>query len=71
MLFFRSEEAIDRWCAHSNVARGETLTIEQVWLLSQHWYGNRLSPDYHGRTATEVEAIFEQVGLTSQFWRMA
>jgi len=50
------------------MARGETLTLETVWALSQHWYHNRLSPDFHGRTAAEVQAVFQAVGLTGPFW---
>lgn len=58
------------WCTTQNVARGEVLSIAQLWALSQAWYHNRLSPDYHGRTAAEVEVIFRQHGLTSEFWRI-
>jgi hypothetical protein len=42
-----------------------------LWDLSQRWYHNRLSVDYHGRTAAEVAAIFKAMGLTSDFWRLA
>jgi hypothetical protein len=38
-------------------------------MLAQQWYHNRLALDYHGRTAAEAEAIFDQVGLKSPFWR--
>jgi hypothetical protein len=44
------------------------LTLDLVWALSQAWYGNRLSPDYHGRTPEQVRAIFEGLGLNSPFW---
>ena len=27
------------------------------------WYGNRLSPDYRGRTAEEIREIFGHFGL--------
>jgi len=39
----------------------------QVLELSKLWYPP-LAPDYHGRTAEQVAAIFQQVGLTSAFW---
>ena len=45
------------------------MSLGQLWELSQIWYHNRLSPDYHGRTAADVEAIFESLGLTSTFWQ--
>ena len=53
----------------NGVARGEVMSLGQLWELSQIWYHNRLSPDYHGRTAADVEAIFESLGLTSTFWQ--
>jgi hypothetical protein len=70
-LFFRSEEAVNRWCAQKGQSRGEVLSIETLWALSQQWYHNRLSAEYHGRTAAEVQAIFQQLGLTSDFWQYA
>jgi hypothetical protein len=36
--------------------------------LSKLWYHNRLSPDFHGRTADQMAAIFRQAGLTAKFW---
>lgn len=48
---------------------GELLAYEQVWELSQRWYGDRLAPDYAGRSAQEAQAIFAQLGLKTEFWR--
>jgi hypothetical protein len=62
---------IEGWCAARNEARGETLSIAQLWELSKLWYHNRLSPDYHGRTAAQVGEIFKQLGLTAAFWLAA
>ncbi len=68
MLLFRSEEWIDKWCQRYNLARGEVLTLNQIWELSKPWYHNRLSLDYHGRGTQQVAEIFKQAGLTSAFW---
>ncbi len=70
MLLFQSEEAIDRWCQETGEPRGEALSLQRVWELSQLWYGNRMDPAFRGRTAEQVAAIFSQVGLTSDFWRV-
>lgn len=70
MLLFRSEEWVERWCKRNQLGRGEILRLDQVWELSQLWYQERMSSDYHGRTAEQAEGIFEQAGLTSSFWRM-
>jgi hypothetical protein len=69
MLFFRSEEALNEWLASNHAERGAVLSIPQLWNLSQRWYANRMSPDYHGRTLEQVLQIFKEVGLTSAFWQ--
>ncbi len=71
MLFFRSEELLEEWLAAQRAPRGATLALPKLWDLSQHWYHDRLSPDYHGRTAEQVEVIFSEAGLTSEFWKAA
>jgi|GEM_PF-1027231 len=63
MLFFRSEEDVRQWCAARNVAMGETLSLEQLWTLSQAWYGNRLAREFHGQSREEAEGIFREVGV--------
>jgi Alkylmercury lyase len=69
MLFFRSEESLTEWLASNKTERGTVLSIPQLWDLSQRWYQNRMSPDYHGRSVEQVQEIFKQVGLTSEFWQ--
>jgi len=69
MLLFRSEDEIDAWCAARTEPRGETLSLDIVWALSQAWYGNRISPSYRGRTQEEARRVFAEVGLTSPFWQ--
>jgi hypothetical protein len=68
MLLFRSEGNIDHWCKTTQMPRGELLSIEQVWRLSQAWYADRLSDSYQGRTAAQAEAIFRALGLEGPFW---
>ncbi|MBP7689535.1 MAG: hypothetical protein KA765_16585 [Thermoflexales bacterium] len=68
-MFFRSEDAVTTWCADKNEPRGEVLSIALLWQLAQLWYHNRLSVEYHGRTLLDVQAIFQQLGLTSAFWQ--
>ena len=70
MLFFRSEETLDEWLTARNAVRGAVLTIPQLWDLSQRWYHNRLSPEYHGRSMEEVQEIFKSAGLSSKFWQI-
>jgi hypothetical protein len=69
MLFFRSEELLNEWLISRKAERGAVLSIPKVWELSQHWYHNRMSTRYHGRSTDEVQEIFKEVGLTSGFWQ--
>jgi len=70
MLFFRSEEKLKRWLESKNAARGASLSMDRIWELSRRWYQNRMSPEYHGRTAEQARAIFSELGLTSAFWQV-
>jgi len=70
MLFFQSEESLNEWLASREVARGAVLSIPQLWELSQLWYDNRMSLEYHGRTVEQVQEIFKKLGLISEFWQM-
>ena len=70
MLFFRSEEALKDWIALRNARRGAVFTIPQLWDLSQSWYHNRMSPEYHGRALEQVQELFKEAGLTSKFWQI-
>ncbi len=67
MRFFRSEEALHHWQAKTN-AGGEALTVPATWELSRRWYHDRLSHTYRGRTLADVEAIFQSLNFTSDFW---
>ena len=69
MLFFRSEADLNAWLGTKKAARGETLTVSQLWQLSQRWYHNRMDVEYHGRTLEQVQEIFREVGLVASFWK--
>lgn len=69
MLLFRDEQTIETWCKTMNEPRGEVVPLQTIWELSKLWYGKRMSPDYRGRSQEVSEAIFEQVGLTGEFWK--
>ncbi|HZC79843.1 MAG TPA: hypothetical protein VE258_18965, partial [Ktedonobacterales bacterium] len=62
------KEDADGWHERAGAPRGETLTLEQTWELARRWYGDRMRPDFHGRTPEQAQAIFSELGLTSPFW---
>jgi hypothetical protein len=71
MLIFRSEEHIERWCKAWKLAPGAVLSVEQAWKLADAWYRDRRLPDWRRRTVDEAHALFDSLGLTSEFWRLA
>ncbi|HEX7419599.1 MAG TPA: hypothetical protein VF505_06910 [Thermoanaerobaculia bacterium] len=71
MLFFRSEEDVNRWCATWRLTRGAVLPIELGWRLAKAWYSeDRREPSWRRRTAEEAQSVFTSLGLTSDFWRL-
>ncbi|HKV82976.1 MAG TPA: hypothetical protein VJN88_00375 [Ktedonobacterales bacterium] len=44
------------------------MTLEETWDLSRRWYGDRLRPDFRGRTPEQARAIFHGLHLTAPFW---
>jgi hypothetical protein len=71
MLAFRSEEHVDRWCETRGVPRGASFSLDQACALGRRWYGDRLSPDWKRATPEEAEAVFADIGLTGDFWRLS
>ncbi len=70
MLLFRSEEHIDRWCQAHAQGRGGTMSLATGWQLGISWYGGRLRPDWRRKRPEEAEAVFSELGLTGDFWRL-
>lgn len=70
MLLFRSEEHVERWCRARNLAKRPIVTLDQIWQLSVAWYGNRLTPESRRPMGDEVKQIFQQIGLTGEFWEL-
>jgi Alkylmercury lyase len=71
MLLFRSEEHVDRWCATWCLPKGALLTLEEGWNLARVWYGeDRRDPAWRRRTLDETEAVFAELGFTSDFWNL-
>lgn len=48
--------------------RGAVIPVEQCWKLAERWYRDRLDPNWHPKTAEEIEQIFNAVNLTAPFW---
>ena len=71
MLLFRSEEALDQWCATRGQPRGGLLDLGTLWALAQAWFHDRSSPAWRRRTPEEAQELFARLGLTGPFWQFA
>jgi hypothetical protein len=68
MLFFRSEELIDAWCAAGSRPRRPSVRMDQLWHLAVTWYGTRLTPESRRPAPGEMRGIFAAIGLDGDFW---
>ena len=66
MLLFRGDEHVER----AGQARGAFFTPKQMWRLADIWYHDRAEPSWRRKTAEEAEAVFAEIGLTGDFWRL-
>ena len=70
MLLFRSEEHAERWRERTKPPASSILAIEQATALAHDWYKDKLKPDWRRYTPEEAEAIFDDIGLDPEFWRL-
>lgn len=71
MLLFRSEEHVERWVRAGQGPRGALLTLDQLWGLAKAWHRNRMDREWRRRAPEEAQALFDRLGLTGDFWRLA
>jgi hypothetical protein len=50
--------------------RGAIVGLDQCWKLAQAWYPERLKPEWRRKSAEEMQAVFDAVGLQGEFWRV-
>ena len=70
MLLFRSEEHARRWRERAKPPQSTVLSLEQIARLAHAWYIRKLAPDWRRHTADEAEALFAELGLDPDFWRL-
>lgn len=71
MLLFRSEEMVNRWCRNWSLPRGATMTPQTCWALAHEWYHDRRDPGWKRRTVEEAHALFKQLGLSGDFFKLS
>jgi len=71
MLFFRSEEHVEKWCKDWRFEGGAVLRLGQCWELARTWYGaDRRDHEWRRFTPQEAQEIFRRLGLTGAFWQL-
>ena len=68
ILFFRSEEHVERWCQAHGLPRRPLISLDQLWALALAWYENRLTLESGRPGAGEMVEIFAELGLEGPFW---
>jgi hypothetical protein len=70
MHFFRSEEHARRWRARVKPSAADILTVDKAARLAHAWYAKKLAPHWRRHTTEEAEALFVQLELDPEFWRL-
>jgi hypothetical protein len=70
MLAFRSEVHVDRWREQRCLPLGAVFSLDQMWGLADAWYRNRLDREWRRRTPEEIQALFSELALEGEFWRV-
>jgi hypothetical protein len=68
---FRSEEHAERWRDKAKPPATTILPIEQATALANAWYKDKLDPDWRRFTSDEAEALFDELALDPEFWRLS
>lgn len=70
ITLFEREHDVDPWCRRYRLPKGEVVPLLRAWQLACAWYGNHLAEDWKKWTIAEAAAIFQRVGLGSDFWKL-
>jgi hypothetical protein len=68
--FFGSEEHAQSWGKKAKLPKSAILPIEQATALANAWYKNKLHPDWRRLDTDEAEALFDDLALDPEFWRL-
>ncbi|OCL07574.1 hypothetical protein AOQ84DRAFT_408710 [Glonium stellatum] len=66
---FDSEEEALAWPKKRGFNEGELMSLDTLWKLSKIWYHDKHTYEYCRKSSDEVIKLFEDLGLTSTFWR--
>jgi hypothetical protein len=70
ILFFSSEARIDEWSKRHGRPKGAILEMPKALALADLWFGDYASPAWTRKTPEQAQAIFSELGLDPDFWRL-
>ena len=70
ILFFSTGARIDAWCKRHGRPKGAVLEMAESLELAELWFGDYASPDWRRKTPAQANAIFAEIGLDPQFWKL-
>jgi hypothetical protein len=70
ILFFTSESKVNEWCARHGRPKGALLDMRKATALGERWFGDYASPDWKRKTAGQAMAIFAELKLEPEFWKL-
>jgi hypothetical protein len=70
LLPFKTEADIDLWSRRHRLSRGMAVPVGVLAELARKWYGKHADKDWRKWTAAEAKQIFDDVGLSGQFWSL-
>lgn len=59
------------WSRETGHPKGAVISPETLWELSKRWWDDRLNLDWQRKSIEERQRILNEVGLTSDFWRLS
>ena len=61
---------LETWCQEQGRERGGVISLETCWRLAHAWYHDRLDRSWRRRTLEEAQALFDELGMTGEFWAL-
>ena len=50
--------------------RGAFISLDQCWKLARAWYPDRVKSEWRRKDVAGMKAVFDDVGLEGEFWRV-
>ena len=70
MLAFRSEGDVKAWLERTGHPFGAMTDFATMWAIVQPWYADRMDVGWRGLSAEAGQGIFDELGLTGDWWRL-